>query len=957
MARILAVDWDGVEVRYALGSVFKDRLVISSVGDAPIEGAVEEVAAAVAETPNPSTPEESSEHEDEEDDDGSEVVETVEKSYIPRMPVADDEEEEEESAVVDPTVVSTVKKKKGESFKTSPIALTLKKLFRERRVGSATICYSVERADVDVMYMTLPNATDAETPELVFNQALRESLTFNETQPLDFTTLGLPETAKKTGFRRVVAVSIARDKLRRIRETLIGASRAPSKIELREPALAEFLQTDFCGVNYDVPVMLIQELCDEVNLTLGYGKNILYFRSFKVRVDSTLLERAERIRDEVVRTIAIGVDDLPEDAVVEKVVLFTNTPSAQVAENEDGAEVDEAPETLGSVLSRLLAEEEITLDLINPFRISGIKLKCSEPEHVGRYASLIGMLLAERPQARPSIDLLHPHEKPKPPNFTLLFLAYFLVVGILAGVAWGWNKKDLARLNEELDALTKERDEIVMNFNQKSPLANVLTRANNWQNREGVVVLDELRDIAARLPKSPDLVVTRLAYMASYTGSEQRLRNLPVFIISAKITGLEVYKLFENNMKLYGAHNVFSRGPVANPQGGGYKFMFEAFIVCQRRNQQSLLAAQLQEIKAISNNRPEYFVEQEEEKARLLKEAQEKKYGEIVDSLASFMDQIAQEEPKAEPAAEGEEPTTPSLDQLKTFAQQLATRRQNLQQQYANVGNLLRNNAISQERYNQLTQSFKENDAVIVKKWQETCSVINAEEEKIKREQAEKTANTEPTLESDIALRQQLLAQRRQLDYAMQQEQIKLQNGAITQQTYEASLKTYQQEVDKLVAQWNPLMERMKQRQKAQGAPAPESAPAPAPEAQAAPAPEPAPAPAPEAQAAPAPEPAPAPAPEAQAAPAPEPAPAPAPEAQAAPAPEPAPAPAPEAQAAPAPEPAPAPAPAARMEAGSETSLIALAERPVRLCSDLPDSSVKESFEIPEGAVFFEQNC
>ena len=915
MARILAVDWDGVEVRYALGSVFKDRLVISSVGDALIEGAVEEVAAAVAETPNPSTPEESSENEneDEEEDDGSEVVETVEKSYIPRMPVADDEEEEDESAVVDPTVVSTVKKKKGESFKTSPIALTLKKLFRERRVGSATICYSVERADVDVMYMTLPNATDAETPELVFNQALRESLTFNETQPLDFTTLGLPETAKKTGFRRVVAVSIARDKLRRIRETLIGASRAPSKIELREPALAEFLQTDFCGVNYDVPVMLIQELCDEVNLTLGYGKNILYFRSFKIRVDSSLLERAERIRDEVVRTIAIGVDDLPEDAVVEKAVLFTNTPSAQVAENEDGAEVDEAPETLGSVLSRLLAEEEITLDLVNPFRISGVKLKCSEPEHVGRYASLIGMLLAERPQARPSIDLLHPHEKPKPPNFTLLFLAYFLVVGILAGVAWGWNKKDLARLNEELDALTKERDEIVMNFNQKSPLANVLTRANNWQNREGVVVLDELRDIAARLPKSPDLVVTRLAYMASYTGSEQRLRNLPVFIISAKITGLEVYKLFENNMKLYGAHNVFSRGPVANPQGGGYKFMFEAFIVCQRRNQQSLLAAQPQEIKAISNNRPEYFVEQEEEKARLLKEAQEKKYGEIVDSLASFMDQIAQEEPKAEPAAEGEEPTTPSLDQLKTFAQQLATRRQNLQQQYANVGNLLRNNAISQERYNQLTQSFKENDAAIVKKWQETCSVINAEEEKIKREQAEKTANTEPTLESDIALRQQLLAQRRQLDYAMQQEQIKLQNGSITQQTYEASLKTYQQEVDKLVAQWNPLMERMKQRQEAQGAPAPEPAPAPAPEAQAVPAPEPAPAPAPEAQAAP----------------------------------EPAPAPAPEAQAAPAPEPAPAPAPAARMEAGSETSLIALAERPVRLCSDLPDSSVKESFEIP----------
>ena len=66
MARILAVDWDGVEVRYALGSVFKDRLVISSVGDALIEGAVEEVGTAVAEASAPSSDEEFSEGEKEE---------------------------------------------------------------------------------------------------------------------------------------------------------------------------------------------------------------------------------------------------------------------------------------------------------------------------------------------------------------------------------------------------------------------------------------------------------------------------------------------------------------------------------------------------------------------------------------------------------------------------------------------------------------------------------------------------------------------------------------------------------------------------------------------------------------------------------------------------------------------------------------------------------------------------
>ena len=37
MARILAVDWDGVEARFALGSIQKDRLVVLNAGAAPIE--------------------------------------------------------------------------------------------------------------------------------------------------------------------------------------------------------------------------------------------------------------------------------------------------------------------------------------------------------------------------------------------------------------------------------------------------------------------------------------------------------------------------------------------------------------------------------------------------------------------------------------------------------------------------------------------------------------------------------------------------------------------------------------------------------------------------------------------------------------------------------------------------------------------------------------------------------
>ena len=258
MSRILAIDWDGVEARFALGTVLKDRLIVLRAGAAEIADAAEEIAEAAL-NENPQSDEfregegdaDAQEGEDGAEYEEAEVVETVEKSVIPRIPVADDDEEEEEA---DGIVVS-VKKSKRESFKTSPLALSLKKLLRDNKVGKALVCYAAERGDVDVMFMTIPQTTEVETPEIVYNQVLRDSLTFNETQPLDYMPLGL-SNVKKSGARRVAAASIARDKLRRITETLAGAIRTPSKIELREPSLSEFLRARYSAILPGINMLL-----------------------------------------------------------------------------------------------------------------------------------------------------------------------------------------------------------------------------------------------------------------------------------------------------------------------------------------------------------------------------------------------------------------------------------------------------------------------------------------------------------------------------------------------------------------------------------------------------------------------------------------------------------------------------------------------------------------------------
>ncbi|MBR4833840.1 MAG: hypothetical protein IKU86_05845, partial [Thermoguttaceae bacterium] len=686
MARILAIDWDGVEARFALGSVRKDRLIVWKAGSAPIADAAEAVAEA----------EEAADSEDDEDDgfvptpfdgasadvdeDGEEggddsPLEIVETDGAKTAPIFDEDDEEEEDE--DPRVVSTTRRKKGESFKTSPLAKTLKKLLRENRVGKATVLYAAERGDVDILYTTVPQASDAETPELVLNQALRESTTFNETQPLDYLPLGTPS---RMGTRSVVAVSIARDKLRRIRETLIGATRAPAKIVLREPALAEFLRADFCKLAFDEPTLLIQALCDEVNLTLcDADKNVIYFRSFKTPTDATAPALARRIRDEIARTLAVAVSALPEDAVVRKALFFSDASSlsaslnvdyddsddsAQITEigedGEDAASVVVGSLQLGERLARELEEEEIELEFANPFRVAGIELKTNEPENAGRFASLLGTLLAERPQCRPAIDLLHPREKPKPPKYWAIVVAFLVLVGLGFGVAWKWNKSELELERASLAELQKEAQAAQLEANRKYPLANVLNSANNWRNVQGVVALDELRDLALRIPQAPELVVTRLGYLANSNGR-------PTLVISAKIKSAEVYQRFYQSLTRDGSHRVISRrGPVANPGGGGYPSQFEAQIICSRRPAQSFLATLPQELREISNKMPEYFAERQAEIQREREEAAAKAAAERAEAERRRLEEAQkqaeaarQAQEAAAKAAQAQQPTAP----------------------------------------------------------------------------------------------------------------------------------------------------------------------------------------------------------------------------------------------------------------------------------------------------------
>ena len=845
MARILAIDWDGVEARFALGSVQKDRLIVWKAGSAPIAAAAAAVAEAEEETEGdeddedagfvPSTVDGESVAEEDDENEEDSPIEIVETDGVKKAPVFDEDEEEENE---DPRVVSTTRRKKGESFKTSPLATTLKNLLRENRVGSATVVYSAERGDLDVLYTTVPLASDAETPELVLNQALREWTTFDaKTQPLDYLALGTPS---RVGTRSVVAVSIARDKQRRVRETLIGATRAPSKIELREPSLAEFLRADFCKLAFDEPTLLIQALCDEVNLTLcDAEKNVLYFRSFKVATDLPAPALARRIREEIARTLAVGIADLPEDVAVRKALFFSDASSlissAMNADFDDAdehatiTEIDEDEEDAASVvveslqlgehLARELEGEEIELEFANPFRLPGVQLKTLEPENPGRFASLLGMLLAERPQNRPAIDLLHPREKPKPPKYWAIVVAFLVLVGAGFGVAWKWNKAELDRERAAVAELQQKAQKEYQYALRKQPLANVLMNANSWRDRQGVVVLDELRDIALRIPSAPDLVVTRLGYLANQNGR-------PTFIIQAKIKSAEVYQKFRQSLIADRSHSVVGRGPVPNPNGGGYPQMFDARIICQRRPAQTFVAKLPPELRQISNNMPEYFAERQAEIQREREEAAAKAAAERAEALRRQQEEAqkrAEEARRAqEAAAQARQPAesapAPTPEQPAESAPAPAPE-----------------------------QPAESTPAPTPEQPAESAPAPAPA-----AEQPAQNAQAAPTPEQQAQFGFQLMRQKAQLDARLQFAQNRLRAGQMNQAQYQQTLAQYRQLTGNVMSRWNALpedvrkkaqeiwAEELKKQQSAQAGQNGQAAPAPAAEQPSAPAPAPA---------------------------------------------------------------------------------------------------------------------
>ena len=154
-----------------------------------------------------------------------------------------------------------------------------------------------------------------------------------------------------------------------------------------------------------------------------------------MQVDAALpdTQRAARLAAEIVRTAQIAAGEEP----ITQVLIF-------------GAEGEYA------ALAETLERENLALETADPLTLPGIAAKPEVTTRAALLAPLAGALLARREKkSRPILDFLHPRQMPKPPNYTLPFVLFLLILAGVFAYLWHWNKKDLLRRNGEVAQLAQ----------------------------------------------------------------------------------------------------------------------------------------------------------------------------------------------------------------------------------------------------------------------------------------------------------------------------------------------------------------------------------------------------------------------------------------------------------------------------------------------------------------------
>jgi hypothetical protein len=372
---------------------------------------------------------------------------------------------------------------------------SLRILLADPSIGRPNTVVAADRFAVETFLLTLPPAKDSELASLVHNQVLRDAQTFSEGSVIDF----VPLTDDPEGSRLVSAAILPAGQLARIREACAEIGVRPTRIALRPLATASYFREAMPGRH---TCMLVNVIGDEADLTLIVEGNPAFFRTVRLPPGAEDHAVARQLTSEVQRTLVAAVRGSTAAGAVDRIYVFGS------------------PQEHPLLVGQLEATIGVPAANFDPFDAGGsveFVGGAEVPAGSGKYASLLGMVIDESRGTHP-IDFLHPRRMPKPPDRRrLVKLAALLLFGAVA--AGGYSYWDaLERVQQENVELSKTLKDLDKRAREASPDILLLEDLEAWRQTE-IVWLDELRDLAQRLPPARDLLVQRMSVSTSRGGA------------------------------------------------------------------------------------------------------------------------------------------------------------------------------------------------------------------------------------------------------------------------------------------------------------------------------------------------------------------------------------------------------------------------------------------------------
>jgi Tfp pilus assembly PilM family ATPase len=377
------------------------------------------------------------------------------------------------------TAAASIAAPEGSADIPPDIAQALRMAMAGQRPGG-TVVVGLDRSLVELVHFSVPPISDTDLPEIVLNQALRESPSMTEESAVDFRVDG-----KDTSQPRNVSVAIlSAEQVARIRQVCSDVGLRPRRMVLRPYASASLFARTAGATPRNC--LLLNVIGDEADIAVLTDRQPVYLRTARLPGPVSEEKSATRLLAEIRRTLAVALDEQPEGSAVEKIYVF-----AGPGEHEALAE-------------RIRRELGLPAELFNPFQALGVP-EGRVPDGAGRFAPLLGMAMDEARGAH-ALDLLRPRRRAQPNKRRTPLIIAAAVVGLLVAIGsyYYWSEasaieaegKDISRQIRELNNLLKRSGE----------QRKVLDAVHDWQAGD-VTWLDELRDLSIRFPTGRNLVL------------------------------------------------------------------------------------------------------------------------------------------------------------------------------------------------------------------------------------------------------------------------------------------------------------------------------------------------------------------------------------------------------------------------------------------------------------------